>query len=281
MKAYDVLIARGDRDHLDTLLACGEIVPITGMLDEENAISFYFDGGVLDEGIIARLESFVPAGSVRFERGEVAEQNWNLEFEKSLQPVRVTDDLIITQSWNGVDAPAGTLVVTIDPKMSFGTGHHESTRLIARLMTTLDLGGKSLLDVGTGTGALAIIAAKRGATRIVAFDNNEWAVENTRENIALNDVDDAIELFLGELDDLAAETFDVIVANLHRSLITRLLPDLRARLAGPDARLLTSGVLIEDYDELLAPARANGFEPIAEERENEWVATMFGLRHQS
>src|SRR5687768_797712 len=149
MKAYDLLIARGDREHLDTLLALGEIVPITGMLDEEDAVSFYFDGGVLDEEIIARLASFVPVDSVRFERGEVAEQNWNLAFEKSLQPVAVTDDLIITQSWNRVDAPEGTLVVTIDPKMSFGTGHHESTRLIARLMATLDLAGKSLLDVGT------------------------------------------------------------------------------------------------------------------------------------
>lgn len=279
MKHYDALIARADRETLDLIVALGGSLPITGMLDEEDSVALYFDEGEFREEYVERLRSMLPEeASVRFERGRVEEQNWNLEFEKSLEPVRVTDDLVITQSWHPVESREGEMVIVIDPKMSFGTGHHESTRLIARLMMQLDLNGRNVLDAGTGTGALAIIAALRGARRIVAFDNNEWAVENTRENLALNGVADRVETILGELDDVGDSRFDVILANLHRNLIIRLLPGFIERFAGPDSTLLTSGVLIEDYDSLVEAAGEQGLVPVAEERENEWIASQFKIQ---
>lgn len=276
MKHYDVLIARADRETLDLITALSGVLPITGMLDEDDSVALYFDEGEFRAEYADQLQNMLPEGStVRFERAEVEEQNWNSEFEKSLEPVRVTDNLVITQSWNPVEPRDGEMVIVIDPKMSFGTGHHESTRLIARLMVGLDLKGKSVLDAGTGTGSLAVIAARSGAGRIVAFDNNEWAVENTRENLELNDAAGSVETILGELDDVEATNFDVVLANLHRNLIIRLLPGFVGKFAGPDSVLLTSGVLIEDYDTLLEAAREHGLEPVAEERENEWVATQF------
>lgn len=276
MKHYDVLIARADRETLDLIVAFSDILPITGMLDEDDSVALYFDEAEFKSDYIDQLQGLLPEGSeVNFERGTVEEQNWNSEFEKSLEPVRVTENLIITQSWNPVEHRENEMVVVIDPKMSFGTGHHESTRLIARLMMGLDLTGKSVLDVGTGTGSLAIIAAKRGAARVVAFDNNEWAVENTRENLELNNEAASVETILGELDDVQATGFDVVLANLHRNLIIRLLPGFIAKFSGPDSMLLTSGVLIEDYDSLLDAARDHGLVPVAEERENEWIASQF------
>ena len=279
MKHYDALTVRADRETLELLIAIGGTMPITGMLDDDEAVSLYFDEGVLDDDMIADLrDSLGERGAgARFERGEIEEQNWNLEFEQSLEPVRVTDGLIFTQSWNPVEPGEGELVITIDPKMSFGTGHHESTRLIARLMMEVDLKGKSVMDIGTGTGALAIIAAKRGAGRIIAFDNIEWAVENTRENILLNDVEKEIEVVQAELEELEATGFDLVLANLHRNLIIRLLPEIVRRLNRPDGLLMTSGVLIEDYQGLVDAARREGLEPRAEERENEWIATTFGF----
>ncbi|MBC8144857.1 MAG: 50S ribosomal protein L11 methyltransferase [bacterium] len=276
MKHYDALAFYADRPSLELLTAFSTRLPITGVLDNDASIVMYFEDGVVDDALIDEIRSWLPEGSdVDIEREEIEEQNWNAEFERSLEPVWVTDDLVITQSWNPVDG-GDALVVTIDPKMSFGTGHHESTRLISRLLMRIDVKGRSVLDVGTGTGALAIIAARRGAERVVAFDNNEWAVDNARENFERNDVVNAIELVQGELADVAMRDVDVIVANLHRNLIIELLPELAKRFGALDRTLLTSGVLISDYDGLIAAAAEQGLRVIEDERENEWVATRFG-----
>jgi ribosomal protein L11 methyltransferase len=276
MKHYDAIVCTADRETLDILTAFSARVPITGILDNDTSIVLYFDEGVVDDALIDEIRSWAPPGhAVDIEREEIEEQNWNAEFERSLEPVRVSDDLVYTQSWNPVDAP-GALVVTIDPKMSFGTGHHESTRLISRLMMRLDLDERSVLDIGTGTGALAIIAAKRGAARVVAFDNNEWAVENARENFERNEVTGEIELALGELSEIDGSDYDVILANLHRNLIIELLPEIARRFGTRERTLLTSGVLIADYQGLIDAAAAQGLRVIEEERENEWVSTRFG-----
>ncbi|MCB0712109.1 MAG: 50S ribosomal protein L11 methyltransferase [Ignavibacteriae bacterium] len=277
MKHYDALIVRADRETLELTMALGGTLPITGMLDEDESISLYFDEDVLSEEMVEELRQRLGerGEGVTFERGEIEEQNWNLEFEKSLEPVKVTDGLIFTQSWNPVEPESGELVITIDPKMSFGTGHHESTRLISRLMMAVDVEGKSVMDIGTGTGALAIIAAKRGANRILAFDNNEWAVENTRENLELNALTNEIEVLQGELEEIEPEAFDLVLANLHRNLIIRLLPEIVTRLNRPAGQLMTSGVLIEDYQGLVDAAGEQGLQPHVEERENEWIATTF------
>jgi ribosomal protein L11 methyltransferase len=280
MKQYDALTCHADRETLDLLTAVSSTLPITGVVDNDMNVTLYFDEGVYDERFLDDIRSWLPEGAVvEFELGSVEEQNWNAEFEQSLQPVRLTERLVITQSWNPVEPEsADDLVVTIDPKMSFGTGHHESTRLIATLMTRVEFGGKRVLDVGTGTGVLAIIASKYGAARIVAIDNNEWAIENTRENIALNGTGE-IEVHHCELDGIDEGEFDIILANIHRNIIIELFPAMVAKLRpGATARLLTSGVLIADYEGLLEAASENGLEPIDEERENEWVATTFGLR---
>ena len=280
MKHYDALTCHADRETLDLLTAVSSTLPITGVVDNDMSVTLYFDEGIYNEGFLDDLRSWLPEGSaVEFELGTVEEQNWNAEFEQSLQPVRLTERLVITQSWNPIEPEsADDLVVTIDPKMSFGTGHHESTRLIATLMTRLDFGGRRVLDVGTGTGVLAIIASKYGAGEIVAIDNNEWAVENTRENIALNGTDEIIVRHC-ELDAVEEGEFDIILANIHRNIIIELFPAMVAKLRSDGgSRLLTSGVLIADYDGLLEAAAQSGLEPIDEQRENEWVATTFRPR---
>lgn len=280
MKQYDALICRADRPALDFIIAISGTLPITGVVDNDTSITMYFDEGIYEESMPEDILRWLPEETdVEFERGSVEEQNWNAEFERSLQPVRLTDRLVITQSWNPVQ-PSGDddLVITIDPKMSFGTGHHESTRLIATLMTAVDISGRRVLDIGTGTGVLAIMAAGYGAGHILAIDNNEWAVENTHENIALNGVE-GIDVRLCELADVEEGGFDIILANIHRNVIIELLPDMMRKLRrSADACILTSGVLIADYESLVDAAAGHGLQPAAEATENEWIATRFILK---
>lgn len=275
MKQYDALTCYADRDTLDIITAVGGILPITGMMEGDAGVTLYFEEGAFDDTVIDTIRSWAPGAEIEFERTAIEEQNWNAEFERSLAPVRLTDTLVITQSWNPVEEDG--MVIVIDPKMSFGTGHHESTRLIATLMTRVELAGRRVLDVGTGTGVLAIIAARYGAERVVAVDNNEWAVENARENVLMNDVP-GIEIVEGELADIEESGFDVILANIHRNVIIELLPTMRRMLrAAPDAAVLTSGVLIADYESLVEAAAEHGLAPADEARENEWIATVFRL----
>ena len=277
MKQYDALTCYANRETLELLLAVSSTLEITGTLDEETSITLYFDEGGATPQTIETLQSWLPEGAeLRIEATRVEEQNWNAEFEASLQPVRIGERLIITQSWQPQQSDEQTLQVVIDPKMSFGTGHHESTRLISLLLMKLDPAAKRVLDIGTGTGALAIVAALRGAAATIAFDNNEWAVANTIENVALNGVANQIDVRQCELEEIAEGEFDIILANLHRNIIIQLLPGIVQRMGANSPLLLTSGVLIEDYQSLLDAAANHGLHPIDEARENEWVATVFG-----
>ncbi len=279
MKRYTALTCDAERPALDIVLAFSTDLPITGIVDNDHHIVLYFDESDFSDAILDTIRSWLPSGAdIAFDRGSVEEQNWNAEFEQSLQPVRVADRLIFTQSWNPVEPEhEEDLVIVIDPKMSFGTGHHESTRLISRLMMELDFRGKRVLDIGTGTGALAIIAVKLGAPYALAFDNNEWAVENAAENVALNDVPaEAIDVRLAELEAIEETGFDIILANMHRNIIIELLPQMVAKFPeGEQGFLLTSGVLFADYESLVDAARENGLHPVDEARENEWIATTW------
>jgi ribosomal protein L11 methyltransferase len=276
MKTWSVLIARGPETDLELAVALSGLLPVRGILEENGSIALYLDEGEDIDDIISWFRDREGTASLEFETTTVEEQNWNAEFEASLRPVEITESVVVAQSWNRHEVEPGEkqILVTIDPKMSFGTGHHETTRLVVQLMEGLDLRGKRVLDAGTGTGILSIIAALKGASGVVAFDNNEWAEQNTRENVELNEVADRVEIFRGDMDDLGPGTFDLIVANIQTFVILPWLPSFAARLNGPNARLITSGILIEDLPDLHKATQLAGLEPVTEVRENEWSGSL-------
>ncbi len=281
MKNYAVLILRGDEAQCAVAVSYAQSMPVTGVLEDGDTVSLYFEGATDLDRVREELQGVPGLSGVEYEQGAVAEQNWNAEFEASLQPVAITESVIVAQSWNRDEVEeSDAIVVTIDPKMSFGTGHHETTRLVTRLMDNVGVQGRRVLDAGTGTGILSIIAVKKGASGAVAFDNNEWAEENARENIEQNGVAESVEVILGEMDDVAEGAFDLILANMQTGIIIPLLDEFSRRLSGPEARLITSGVLIEDIEDLLPAARQAGLLPVDEDRENEWLGTTFARVEQ-
>lgn len=206
--------------------------------------------------------------------GTEEDQNWNAEWEASIEPVIVNERIVIAPEWRAADFAETPLLLVITPKMSFGTGHHATTRMMCRLMETRIEQDSKWIDVGTGTGVLAILAARLGASHVYAFDNSEWSIINSEENIQRNGVADRITLEQCELQETTLDRCDGLAANLYRHLV---IPYAKAFVEAvrPGGIICVSGILKYDVDEVAAPFLALGC--TAEETlfESEWAAIAF------
>jgi ribosomal protein L11 methyltransferase len=199
------------------------------------------------------------------------DRNWNEEWEKTIQPLHVTRRIVISPSWHDYKPAAGEIVLTIDPKMSFGTGYHESTRLILGLLEVHIRPGGTVLDVGTGTGVLALAALRLGAASAIAVDIDEWSYANALENAQLNGVSDRLTILHGDITATPLLQHDLVVANIQRSILIPMLAALRSRMK-VDGKLLLAGLLTADREPMLAALQEAGFRVCEETRENEWIA---------
>ena len=209
----------------------------------------------------------MPAVHVR----TIEEENWNARWEATIKPIHVTDRIVIAPTWAGYMPAPHEVLILIDPKMSFGTGYHESTRLALLLIQRHIRQRQSILDVGTGTGVLAIAAVKLGARSALGVDIDDWSYHNAIENAALNGVRDAVHILRGDLSAAPAGQFDLIVCNIQRNIIETLLGDLRKRLT-PGGALILSGLLITDGESIRQSLRAASLRVAEELVENEWLA---------
>jgi ribosomal protein L11 methyltransferase len=202
---------------------------------------------------------------------EVAEENWNEQWEKTIQPIEIGAKLVIKPSWCSHVNKDNRIIIQIDPKMSFGTGYHETTRLTLRLLEKHLTANSSVLDVGTGTGVLSIAAVKLGAKSAVGIDIDEWSIENAKENVAANSVAKNIVISSTPLHLLSSSSFDLITANLTLNTNIELLDQFYSRLFSKGL-LLLSGLLQTDRDAMVNKLREHSFDVIEEITENEWTA---------
>ena len=234
------------------------------------------------ESFKSDLDEFLnrlPARSAAFLRAEPLEiKDWNALWEASIEPLQASPELVITPSWKLEEAKAigAKYLMVIDPKMSFGTGHHETTRLCLRAIESLDVARKAMLDVGTGSGVLAMYALMRGASHAIGIDTDQWSVENVEENRGRNGLTEAqFEVKRGTLQT-AIDTsmkFDIILANIHRNILLEIADSL-ADHSHSGTYLVLSGLLTYDAAEVLERYHIAGFESVDELRENEWVALV-------
>lgn len=197
-------------------------------------------------------------------------QNWNALWESNFTPVDVEGRIYIRAPFHA-PAPEGVMEVVIMPKMSFGTGHHATTCLVSSYLLDLDIRGKEGLDMGSGTGVLAIVAAKCGATHIDAVDIDEWADENCRENIQTNGVAEQITPLLGDVRRIAGRNYDFIAANINRNILTG---DMAAYVATmrPGADLVMSGFLEADIPIIRSAAEGAGLSFCSSRLRDGWAA---------
>ena len=210
---------------------------------------------------------------IKFRERLIISQNWNEEWEKYyFQPIIINDECIIHSSFHK-DIPAAKYDIVIDPKMSFGTGHHETTSMMISFLLEMELKGKSFLDMGCGTAVLAILASLKGASPILAIDNDEWAYNNSLENIQLNNTKN-IQVEHGDVDLVDETIFDVIYANINRNILLNDIRKYAASLA-PQGELYMSGFYKEDIPIIEEECKENGLALQTTKTQNDWVAVKF------
>lgn len=225
------------------------------------------------EEVLNRLvtDKFIESYSIEAEEHE--EQNWNEEWEKNLNIIKVSDKIVIRPSTKEYTKVADEIVITIDPKMSFGTGEHETTKLVLSLLDKYNIKNGRVLDVGSGTAVLAIASVLLGADSAIALDNDEWCHLNGNENTLLNGVQDKIEVVLGELKDIKEENFDLILANINKPILLDIneLILQKVKLGGV---VILSGLLIVDEEDILAAYEKLGFSVVEKRTMNEWMGLV-------
>ena len=201
---------------------------------------------------------------------DIAPENWNSAWEQNFTPTRIGDRCVIRADFHLPEKAEFELIIT--PKMSFGTGHHETTQLMVLLLLETDCHQKSIVDMGTGTGVLAILSEKKGATNILAIDNDPWCIENTLENIATNQCKN----IRTKLTDQLSETllFDSVLANINRNILLEQM-DAYAKALKPEGNLLLSGFYVEDLGIIRSKCESLGFRFIRNFEKNQWVAALF------
>ena len=213
---------------------------------------------------------------------EAEDRDWNEQWEQEgFDPIVVSDRLVIHDGRHLPPSPS-TIQVEIDAHLAFGTGTHETTRMVCATLLELFPIHHSpftprVLDCGCGTGILSICALKLGAAAAVGYDIDEWSVDNARHNAVINGVDDRFQSFLGDASILNKVecTFDLILANINRNILLNDLPQFRAKMS-PGARLVLSGFYTSDIPLLTEKADSLGLSLLSQRQENDWACLMFG-----
>lgn len=247
--------------------------PLIGVEEGVDLITACFDEALWKDEWTTTIPADLKAVGINtsvLNQDTIAEQNWNAEWEQSIDPVVVNDRITIVPEWrvDEVDAP---LKLIITPKMSFGTGHHATTRMMCCLVEKYVQVGQTWLDIGTGTGVLAILAAKLGAREVLAFDNDEWSIENAKENIVRNGVESNVRLEQANLQEMQLQHCDGLAANLYRHLVIPYSGEF-VQAVHSGGVILVSGILKYDADEVTAPFLAQGCTLLETLTETEWCA---------
>lgn len=205
---------------------------------------------------------------------EIKDQNWNQEWEKNFNPIAVENHCFVRAPFHA-PRPEYKMEIIIEPKMAFGTGHHVTTWLMLNELFSLDLKNKTVLDMGCGTGILAIAAEKLGAKKVVAIDNDGWAYENTIENTSTNGCS-KIEPVLGDATTLQTTFtthFDIILANINLNILVADMSVYISRLS-KGGLLIMSGILDTDIDTITSTAQQHGLTVLNHKKRNKWALVV-------
>jgi ribosomal protein L11 methyltransferase len=246
---------------------------IDGVEEKEDVIDVYVQDNLLQDAAFKAELKFLEAElNAAFTIAPMKQQNWNAQWEASYQPVTIEGQVRVRASFHDPD-PQFVYDIVIDPKMAFGTGHHPTTTLMMARMLQHDFNYSSVLDMGCGTGVLAILAGMLGASRIDAIDIDPWSFENAQQNAALNGIDN-MQVIKGSVKDIPDVHYDFILANINREIIGEHLHAYRQHMA-LDGKLITSGFFTADEHRLMHLANEYGLQATQMIHDGDWLLLEF------
>ncbi|MBL0146485.1 MAG: 50S ribosomal protein L11 methyltransferase [Chitinophagaceae bacterium] len=220
-----------------------------------------------EEFVQADLDEIINTIPLQYQQKLIAQQNWNAQWESSFEPVIVDDFAAVRASFHQPITNVKHEII-ITPKMSFGTGHHATTFLVMQQMSKLDFNEKSVFDFGTGTGLLAILSYKMGATIIDAIDNDEWSIDNAKENIQANNCTDISIALANSID--TAKQYDIVLANINLNVLTASAGSI-AKICKPNATIILSGFFGTDVPQMQAALTMHNISIINQLQKGDWV----------
>jgi len=258
----------------DVLMSQLAEIGFESFMEIESGLEAFIQAKLYDESQFEFvLSSFSEDFSFSVDNELIKSQNWNEEWEKNyFEPLVIGGECMIRAPFH-TTFPHAKYEIIIEPNMAFGTGNHETTATIIESILQNDLTGKTILDMGCGTGILSILASMKGAKQITAIDIDNWSFEGTLENAKLNNIKN-IEAKLGDANSLGDKTFDLIFANIHKNV---LLNDMQAyyEVLNPEGTLIMSGFYTEDIPDIKAKAESLGMKDAGFVEKNNWVAHSF------
>lgn len=261
-------------DYADILTAELAELGFESFVETDEGLNAYITEPNFDEEAVREVVAkYADQTAIAYEVTSLEKRNWNAEWEQSYQPIEVGQLVRVRASFHEPN-PAFTYDLVINPKMSFGTGHHETTAMMLEHQLGIDHAGKGVLDVGSGTGILAILAAQMGAADVLAFDIEEWAVENAQENAELNNCSQ-IRVFQGTIQDVDSKSrFDIVLANINRNVLLAEIPTY-ADLMREGGQLLVSGFYEHDTIDIERKAKEAGLLPVRGMAMNQWCSLVY------
>ncbi len=263
----------------DVVSALAGEIGFESFVEWENGVQAYVQQTLFDEEALKDMvDNFpLPDTQISYEIKEAEDKDWNEEWEKNFfQPIVIGDRCCIHSTFHK-DTPQTEYEILINPQMAFGTGHHETTSSIICELLDADLQGKSVLDMGCGTSILAILASMRGADPVTAIDIDDWCVNNSRDNIELNNIHN-IKVELGDASLLEGrEPFDVIIANINRNILLADM-DRYAACMQHGSELFMSGFYVQDIPAIREKAENLGMTFEHHREKNNWAAVKFVMK---
>lgn len=276
-KSYKEYIITAEPFNAEILSSILWELNIDGINEEVNCLKVFAQDENVNVGLIEnellQLKENKLLREFTVQENFIVERNWNEEWERSREVVHVNDRIVIKPTFKEYSAGPNEIVLTLDPKMSFGTGDHQTTKICLMFVQKYLKPGMKVLDAGSGTAILGIAASKFGADKVIAFDIDEWCFENGIENVQLNSAADKVEIRKCELKDIYETGFDLIIANIQKNILLDLADGFKEKIK-PDSILILSGLLELDRESIKQRYSAAGFIEIDYMKMDEWIGMV-------
>lgn len=276
-KSYKEYIITAEPFNAEILSSILWELNIDGINEEVNCLKVFAENENVTlkaiEGELIHLKENSLLREFSVQENFIVGRNWNEEWENSREVVHVTDKIVIKPTFKQYNAKPNELVLTLDPKMSFGTGDHQTTKICLSFVEKYLKPGMKILDAGSGTAILGIAAAKLGSGNVIAFDIDEWCYDNGIENTQLNSVSDKVEIRKCELSEIPEKDFDLIIANIQKNILLELADGFKERISA-NGFLILSGLLEMDRETIVLKYSSIGFSEIDFLKMDDWIGLV-------